>query len=67
MMRIQEGSCVDVAVQINGRVVEFGQVEEWLEVDCVTHRWECGHRHTKWGPVLRCITRHVASMIEEEE
>ena len=63
-MRIQEGTCMDVSIQIDGRIAPD---EEWLDVTCFTHSWECGHRHTKWGPILRCVARHVASMVEEDQ
>ncbi len=63
-MRIQEGTCLDLSVQIDGRIAPD---EEWLDVICFTHGWECGHRHTKWGPILRCVARHVASMVEEDQ
>ena len=38
----------------------------WIGVVCRTHKWECGHRHTRWGPVARCLHRHVVSVEEEE-
>ena len=63
-MRIQEGTCLDLSVQIDGRIAPD---EEWLDVSCFTHDWECGHRHTKWGPILRCVARHVALMVEEDQ
>ena len=65
-MRIQEGTCLDVTIEVDGRIIDRGE-EEWLYVFCFTHGWDCGHRHTRWGPVLRCIARHVASQVEEDQ
>ncbi len=66
-MKIQEGVCLDLSVQIDGVHAGYGGVDEWLEVTCFTHGWECQHRHTRWGPVLRCVARHVASKVEEDQ
>jgi hypothetical protein len=55
-IEIEEGACNEVQVRR-----AFGrEMEEWREVLCVTHWWECGHKHTRWGPAIRCLTRHVA-------
>jgi hypothetical protein len=64
VIQIQEGTCRWVTITNREESLKG---PEWLEVECETHKWECGHRHTRWGPILRCIIRHVASMIEEEE
>lgn len=39
---------------------EFG-VADWIEIVCEEHeeRFHCGHRHRRWGPTIRCMTRHV--------
>ena len=62
-MKIQEGTCMDVSIEIDSRIAPD---EEWLDVTCFTHDWGCGHKHTRWGPVLRCVARHVASMVDED-
>ncbi len=56
-----EGTCREVNVRtwIGG-----GASSHWLEVYCATHEWKCGHHHMRWGPILRCMTRHVASNVE---
>ncbi len=68
MRQIEEGECYEVMIlREGGRDSRFQLVEEWLEVACYTHTWECRHHHTRWGPVLRCVARHVASMVEGSE
>ena len=67
MRKIEEGKCYEMLVLREGSVDDrFRLDEEWLEVTCYTHDWECGHKHTRWGPVLRCVARHVASMVDED-
>jgi len=31
---------------------------DYVEVFCPYHDWACAHRHRKWGPWVRCATRH---------
>ena len=64
MRKIEEGRCYDMHINRQGH--HWRGEEEWLEVTCYTHDWDCGHRHTRWGPVLRCVARHVASMADED-
>jgi len=36
----------------------------WVEVKCVEHEWQCGHRHRHWGPTTRCASRHQLEVRE---
>ncbi len=31
---------------------------DYAEVACWLHHWQCAHRHRRWGPWVRCATRH---------
>lgn len=37
------------------------QTRRWVQVICYSHDdlWLCGHHHRQWGPVSRCMTKHV--------
>ena len=69
MRKIEEGECrwIEIVEVIEYNETETMPIGNWLEVFCrKPHKWKCGHRHTRWGPVLRCVARHVASMVDED-
>ena len=56
-----EFTCRPHAVlEVDGRV-------RWIEVECWAHPtgsvFHCGHHHRRWGPVARCMNRHVTETL----
>ncbi len=56
-----EGTCREVWVRVTGDGVQHG--DQWLEIVCLSHEWECGHHHHRWTAAVRCMTRHVAGRV----
>ncbi len=48
-------------ILIKKRDEQNGVVRRWLEVTCDAHDdfYWCSHHHRRWGPIVRCMDRHV--------